>query len=101
MTGKERAALRAEAHHLTPLVHVGHQGLTPTVFQALDDALRARELVKVQLARTVDLPVRDVADALATAVGAAVVQMIGRTTTLYRHNPELVRKPGAEPPWRT
>ena len=100
MTGKERAALRSEAHHLTPLVHVGHQGLTPTVFQALDDALRARELVKVQLTRTVDMPVRDVADALATAMAAEVVQMIGRTTTLYRHNPELVRKPGSEPPWR-
>ena len=100
MTGKERAALRAEAHHLTPLVHVGHQGLTPTLFQALDDALRARELVKVQLTRTVDLPVRHVADALATAVAAEVVQMIGRTTTLYRHNPDLARKAGDPPPWR-
>ncbi len=100
MTGKERAALRAEAHHLTPLVHVGHQGLTPTVFQSLDDALRARELVKVQIARTIDVPVKDAANALATAAAAQVVQVIGRTTTLYRHNPELVRKPGAEPPWR-
>ncbi|HEY0779984.1 MAG TPA: YhbY family RNA-binding protein [Gemmatirosa sp.] len=100
MTGKERAALRAEAHHLTPLVHVGHQGLTPTLFQALDDALRARELVKVQLARTVDVPVKDAANALATASAAEVVQVIGRTATLYRHNPELARKSGAEPPWR-
>ena len=100
MTGKERAALRAEAHHLTPLVHVGHQGLTPTLFQALDDALRTRELVKVQLARTVDVPVKDAANALAIASAAEVVQVIGRTTTLYRHNPELERKSGAEPPWR-
>src|SRR5687768_10833992 len=44
MTGKERAALRAEAHHLSPLVHVGHQGLTPSLFQSLDDALRTKEL---------------------------------------------------------
>ena len=100
MTGKERAALRAEAHHLTPLVHVGHQGLTPTLFQSLDDALRARELVKVQLARTTDVPVKDAANALATASAAEVIQVIGRTATLYRHNPELVRKAGAEPPWR-
>ena len=100
MTGKERAALRAEAHHLTPVVHVGHQGLTPTLFQAMDDALRARELVKVQLTRTVDVPVKDAANALATASAAEVIQVIGRTATLYRHNPELVRKAGAEPPWR-
>lgn len=99
MTGKERAALRAEAHHLTPMVHVGHQGLTPAVFQALDDALRTHELVKVQLARTVDVPAKDAANALATEASAEVVQVIGKTATLYRHNPELKRKAGV-PPWR-
>src|SRR5688572_8250485 len=52
MTGKERAALRAEAHHLDAMLHVGHQGLSPTVFQALDDALRTHELVKIALTRT-------------------------------------------------
>jgi RNA-binding protein YhbY len=29
-----------------------------------------------------------------------VVQVIGRTATLYRENPELDRKDGAPPPWR-
>ena len=43
MSGKERAALRAEAHHLDVLVHVGHQGLTPTVLKSLDDVLRTHE----------------------------------------------------------
>jgi len=100
MTGKERAALRAEAHHLDPLVHVGHQGLTPAVFKSLDDALRTHELVKVQLTRTVDVPVKDAANALATSAAAEVVQVIGRTATLYRHNPKLERKPGGAPPWR-
>ena len=54
MTSKDRAALRGEAHHLTAAVHIGHQGLTPTVIETLDDALRTRELVKVQLAKTTD-----------------------------------------------
>ena len=100
MTGKERAALRAEAHHLSPLVHVGHQGLTPALFQSLDDALRTRELVKVQFARTVDVPAKDAANALATATAAEVVQVIGKTATLYRHNPELERR-GDTPPWKS
>ena len=100
MTGKERAALRSEAHHLTPLVHVGHQGLTPTVIQALDDALRTHELVKVQLGRHADVKAKDAAAALGTATGAAVVQVIGKTATLYRRNPELERKRGDPPPWR-
>jgi RNA-binding protein len=100
MTGKERAALRAEAHHLDPMVHVGHQGLSPSIFQSLDDALRTHELVKVQLTRTADVPVKDAANALATAVAADVVQVIGKTATLYRHNPELKRRAGDPPPWR-
>src|SRR5215210_6266121 len=94
MTGKERAALRAEAHHLSPLVHVGHQGLTPSLFQSLDDALRTRELVKVQFARAVDVPAKDAANALATATASEVVQVIGKTATLYRHNPDLQRRQG-------
>src|SRR3982751_6676478 len=100
ITSKERAALRAEAHHLTAMVHVGHQGLTPTVFQALDDALCTHELVKVQLGRTVDVPAKDAANALATEAAAEVVQGIGKTATLYRHNPDLKRKAGDLPPWK-
>ncbi len=81
-------------------MHVGHQGLTPAVFKTLDDALRTHELVKVQLTRTVEVPAKDAANALATAAAADVVQVIGRTATLYRRNPDLKRRAGDPPPWR-
>jgi RNA-binding protein len=100
LTGKERAELRAEAHHLTPQVRVGHHGLSDALVQSLDDALRTRELVKVQLGRTVEVPVREAAETLAAATGASIVQVIGKTATLYRENPELRRKAGDPPPWR-
>jgi RNA-binding protein len=100
LSSKERAELRAEAHHLTPAVHVGHQGLTDALFQTLDDALRTRELVKVALARTTDVSPKDAAHELAEKLGADVVQTIGRTCTLYRENPDLERKKGGAPPWR-
>lgn len=100
ITGKERAELRAEAHHLDPLVHLGAQGITPTLVGALDDALRTRELVKVQLGRPVEERPRAIAERLAQETGAVVVQVIGRTATLYRENPELDRKDGTPPPWR-
>ena len=99
MTGKERAAPRAEAHHLTPLVHVGHQGVTDSVVASLDDVLRTRELVKVQIARNAEQSAKETANELAARTRAEVIQVIGRTTTLYRHNPELERKAGEEP-WR-
>lgn len=98
MTGKDRAALRAEAHHLKPLVHVGHAGLTPALLQSLDDVLRTHELVKAQVAQAGELTARDAANQVAAEMQAEVVQVIGRTFTVYRENPELKR--GAQPPWR-
>jgi RNA-binding protein len=100
LSSKERAALRAEAHHLDPLVHVGHHGLTDALRQTLDDALRTHELVKVALAKSTDVAAKDAAHQLAEQLGADVVQTIGRTCTLYRENPDLERKKGAPPPWR-
>jgi RNA-binding protein len=101
LSGRDRADLRADAHHLTALVHVGQHGLSPTVIQALDEALRTRELVKVQLGRNADVSVKDAAGELAAATGSEVVQVIGKTATFYRENPELPRKKGDDPPWRT
>lgn len=89
MRGKDRAGLRAEAHHLKPTVHVGHHGITATLLQSLDEALQARELVKVQVERNAPLSVKETAGELATQTGAEVIQVIGRKTTLYRYNPEL------------
>ena len=100
MKGRERADLRAEAHHLDPTVHVGQQGLTPSVISSLDDALRTRELVKIKLGRKDDVKPKDVANSLALAMKSAVVQVIGRTATLFRENPELKKKSGDLPPWR-
>jgi len=89
LTSKRRAELRAQAHHLPVTVHVGHQGLTDTVKQSLDDALRKKELVKIQFSQNFDGKPGEVANDIAGAVSADVVQAIGRTATVYRENPEL------------
>jgi RNA-binding protein len=100
LKGKERAELRSEAHHLSPTVHVGQHGLTPSLISALDDALRTRELVKVKLGNKDDVKPKDFAASLAAATSSEVVQVIGRTTTLFRENPDLDKKRGDIPPWR-
>lgn len=99
MTGKERAELRSECNRLKPTVHVGTEGLSGALTAALDDALRTRELVKVQLNQTADVTAKDAARQLAGRVKAEVIQTIGKTATFYRKNPQLKRKTGA-PPWR-
>ena len=99
MSGKERAEFRAHANRLTATVHAGQHGLTGALMHSLDDALRTRELVKVQLGKHAELSAKEAAAQLAGAVKAEVIQVIGKTVTLYRHNPKLERKPGANPPW--
>jgi RNA-binding protein len=99
MTSKGRAALRAHAHHLSATVHVGQHGLTRALVHSLDDALRTHELVKVQLVKNADVTAKQAANELAEAVKADVVQVIGRTTTLYRRNPDLEHGAGKAPAW--
>ena len=103
MKGKERAELRSEAHHLSPMVHAGQHGFTPTLIGSLDDALRTHELVKVKLGKTIEVKPRDAAAELAAATKSEVIQVIGRTATFYRENPDLEeekKKKKGLPPWR-
>ena len=99
MKGKERANLRAEAHHLTATVHVGHQGISDAVVETVSEALDARELVKIDISRNLDTTPKEAAAVLSEATGAEVVQVIGRKVTLYRENHDLDWK-GKLPPWR-
>jgi RNA-binding protein len=100
MKGKERADLRAEAHHLDPLVHIGVSGATDAVLASIDDVLRTHELVKMAIGKHPGMEPRSMAKAMAESLGAEVIQVIGRKVTLYRSNPELWEKPRQEPPWR-
>jgi RNA-binding protein len=92
LSSKDRAHLRSFANRLQVTVHIGKEGLTPGVRQSLDDALRTRELVKVQFAKNAEVRAKAAAGDLARAVDADVVQTIGRTVTLFRLNPELEQK---------
>ena len=92
LTSKDRAELRKHAHHMPVTVHIGHQGITDSVRQTLDDALRTRELVKIQFSRNADVKAKQAANDLAKEMSADVVQTIGRTATLFRLNPELEQK---------
>ncbi len=92
MKGSQRAELRAQAHHLSATVHVGQHGLSPTLIASLDDALRTHELVKVKLGKNAEMKPGEAAAQLSEATAAEVVQVIGRTATFYRENPELIKK---------
>ncbi len=93
MTGKERAAFRAQANHLEPLFQIGKGGMSDALIKQTDDALKARELIKVKvLLESSPITPRETADELAKATGAEVIQVIGGVIVLYRESPELKAK---------
>lgn len=90
LTSKERAALRAQANGLDALFQIGKGGISDSVIKQTEEALRARELIKVKiLLESAPEPPRETADKLAQATGSDVVQLIGGTIVLYKENPEL------------
>ena len=86
LTSKQRAYLRGLANGLDPILHMGKGGLSDAMIRQADDALTARELLKGKALETAPISAIDTAQAIAEAVGAEVVQVVGRTFVLYRRN---------------
>jgi RNA-binding protein len=86
LTSSERKALKAKAHKLDPVVHIGAKGLTEQVYAEIDRALRAHELIKVR-AGSMERDARDVAfDSICEKTGAEAVQQVGKVFVLFRKN---------------
>ena len=62
--------------------------------------MRTHELVKVKLMKNPDVKSKDAAGELAQATKSDVIQVIGRTATFYRENPDIPKKKGELPPWK-
>ncbi len=83
-----RRELRARAHHLNPVVSIGHHGLTPSVLHETDVALTAHELVKVRVFAD-DREEREALLArICDALDCAPVQQIGKLLVLWRPRPK-------------
>jgi len=89
LTPPERAALRAAAHALRPVVLVGERGLSEAVLKEIDRALAAHQLIKVRAASQE----RDAREAMLAEICAALachpVHHLGKMLILYRASPVL------------
>lgn len=86
LTSKERAALRKMANQMQAIIQVGKLGIEDNLIRQVDDALTARELIKVKSLETAPVSPREIADELALSTGADVVQVVGRSIVLWRKN---------------
>jgi len=85
LTPRERAALRAAAHPLKPVVLIGDNGLTEAVLKEIDLNLSAHELIKVR-AGTADRETRDALLAtICDKLSCAAVHHLGKMLILYRY----------------
>ena len=72
---------------MEPVVRVGKSGLTPSVVQAIEQALNSHALIKIRFDHD-----RDERKALARqvvdATGAALIMQVGKVAVFYRPKPD-------------
>jgi len=86
ITSKQRAQLRGLAMSEDTIIQIGKGGITDSLIASVNDALRARELVKGKVLENSMLTAREACDALSEACKAEQVQVIGTKFVLYKRN---------------
>lgn len=92
LTSKQRAYLKSLAQKIDPIFQLGKNGLTPEITEAVNQALDARELVKISVLQNCLEDPRDMAGRLADRTHSVVVQVIGKKIVLYKpskKNPKI------------
>ena len=96
MTSKQRAYLKSLAMTMDSILQIGKSVVTPELTKSVDEALEARELIKIHVLKNCVANPKEIAALLAQRTHTAVVQVIGRKIILYRHNRK--KKDGIELP---
>lgn len=84
MTSKQRAYLRSLANNLTAIFQIGKNGISDNLIKQINDALEARELIKLNVLATSPNEITYVASILAQKTNSELVQIVGNKITLFR-----------------
>lgn len=88
MTSKQRSYLKGLAMNIDPIFQIGKSSLTPEFTKGIEEALNARELIKITILKNCMDEPRAIAETLAEHTHSEVVQIIGRKIVLYRESKE-------------
>ena len=88
LTSDEKRQLKAIASTLDTKYQVGKNEISDTVVAMLDKALTARELIKIDVMKSVAVPIMELALDLSSRLKAEIVQVVGRVIVLYRFSKE-------------
>lgn len=87
VSSAEIRALRAQAHHLKPVVSISQNGLSDSVVKEIDLSLKAHELIKVKLYGIERGDREAMLTAICGQLGCTLVQHIGNILVLWRLKP--------------
>lgn len=86
LTSNEKRQLKALASTLDTKYQVGKNEISDNLVAMLDKALTARELIKIDVMKSVEVPIMELALDLSSRLNAEIVQVVGRVIVLYRMN---------------
>ena len=92
MTTKQRAYLKGLAMNLDPIFQIGKNSMTPEVTKAIQEALDARELIKISVLKNCADDPRALAEVIAERTRSQVVQVIGKKIVLYKEGKDKHKK---------
>ena len=92
MTSKQRAYLKSLAMTMDPIFQIGKNSMTPELTKAVDEALEARELIKVSVLQNCADDPKELASMLAERTRSQVVQVIGKKIVLYKEGKNEKKK---------
>ena len=84
MTSKQRAYLRGLANKIDAIFQIGKNGINDNLIKQLDDALEARELIKITTLETAPDSAKNLSFEIAEKTNSIVIQVIGNKITLFR-----------------
>ncbi|MBN1781582.1 YhbY family RNA-binding protein [bacterium] len=87
LSKRQKEQLKRRAHHLKPVVYIGHQGLGEAQVQKTEEGLMSHELIKVKFTDHKD-EVRDLAVKLAEQTDGSLIGIIGYVAIIYRPHPD-------------
>ncbi|XCP83761.1 ribosome assembly RNA-binding protein YhbY [Roseburia hominis] len=92
MTSKQRAYLKSLAMTMDPILQIGKSGVTPEVTASVDEALTARELIKIHVLQNCLEDPKELGQLLGERTRSQVVQVIGRKIVLYKEGKDDKKK---------
>ena len=91
LNSSQRSYLKAQAHHLEPVISIGKNGLKEGTCHAIETALDARELIKIKF-RDFKEDKQEISDKIATETLSLIVGIIGHTLILFKQNSETEKQ---------